>query len=475
MIPLFFFFTIITLLLVLRFLSKTSLLHILADTFRSFEDRLHVYQSFKVPHFNENFQENLLHRKVSLYLNSLQSLEDAQFTNLFTGRSKPNEILLSLDDQHPIDDTFLGSKVSWKRDNSEKKGFVLTLKKKDKRRILRPYLQHILSVCEETQREIRLYVNLETRESRRDGRWGSVPFNHPATMETVVLDAEVKKNVKSDLETFLKSKQYYHRLGRVWKRSYLLYGASGTGKTSFVAAMASFLCYDVYDIDLSRVSDEADLKTLLMQTTCRSLIVIDGLDRVFSEKSKAMGGGTGVSLPGLLNFMDGIVSCCEEERVMVFTVIDKSLINDQTVMRPGRIDVQVHFPLCDFSTFKVLANNYLGVKEHKLFVQIEEGFLNGPGLTPAHVGELMISNRASPTRALKSVITALEKSKIGSGQPVEEGLLARESAHTVREFKTLYGLLRIGSRRKEEPFDLSRAENEFQDHSVKRTRSVRIE
>ncbi|KAK4838316.1 hypothetical protein QYF36_012829 [Acer negundo] len=331
-------------------------------------------------------------------------------------------------------------RVSWKKDNSQKNVFVLTLKKKDKRWILRPYLLHILCVSdqiEETPKEIRLYLNLETRESRRNGRWTAVPFNHPATMETVVLDAEVeKKNVKSDLEMFLKSKQYYHRLGRVWKRSYLLYGAAGTGKSSFVAAMARFLCYDVYDIDLCIVSDEVDLKTLLMQTTCRSPIVVEGLDRVFSEKSRAVG------ISGLLDFMDDIVSCCGE---MVFTVIDKGLIDDQTVMRPGRIDVHVHFPLCDFSTFKVL-----GIKEHKLFVQIEEGFQNGPGLSPAQVGELMISNRASHTRALKSVITALENSKIGSDQPEFESSLGRESAHTFREFRKLYGLLRIG---REESFD----------------------
>ena len=36
------------------------------------------------------------------------------------------------------------------------------------------------------------------------------------------MDAELKNKVKSDLDQFLKSKQYYHRLGRVWKRSYLL-------------------------------------------------------------------------------------------------------------------------------------------------------------------------------------------------------------------------------------------------------------
>lgn len=345
--------------------------------------------------------------------------------------------------------------------------FVLRLRKKDKRRILRPYLQHVISVAseiEEKKKEIRLFMNLE------NGRWKSVPLTHPATMETVVLDADVKNKVRSDLDTFLKSKQYYHRLGRVWKRSYLLYGASGTGKSSFVAAMARFLCYDVYDIDLKTVSDDSDLRTLLLQTTRKSLILIEGLDRFLREGEKS----TAVSLPGIFNCMDGIISCCGEERLMVFTMNEKDQIEDQTVMRPGRIDVHIHFPLCDFSTFKILANNYLGLKEHKLFGQVEEGFQSGSNLSPAQIGELMISNRTSPTRALKSVISALQNSsnerraiENGPGQPVDDGLLCRESVHTVREFRKLYGLFRMGSRRKEEPpLDLGSIEKHGSRHET---------
>ncbi|XP_031258595.1 AAA-ATPase At2g46620-like [Pistacia vera] len=457
------FFTVIFFLFILRFLSKTSLFHILLNCFRSLEDCFHVYQSFKVPQLNQNFQENLLYRKVFTYLNSLTSLEDSEFTNLFTG-SKSNDITLNLDVNQTVHDTFLGARLTWNHQNGlSKTTLVLRLRKKDKRRILRPYLQHILSVAdeiEENMKEIRLYMNLES-QSQHNGRWRSIPFTHPATMETVVLDTEVKNKVKADLETFLKSKQYYHRLGRVWKRGYLLYGASGTGKSSFVAAMARFLCYDVYDIDLSRVSDDSDLKMLLLQTTSRSLILIEGLDKFLSEKSRA------VSLSGIFNFMDGIISCCGEERLMVFTMNDKDQIDDQALMRAGRIDVQIHFPLCDFSTFKILASNYLGVKDHKLFVQVEEGFQNGPSLSPAQIGELMISNRTSPTRALKSVINALQRlNETGPGQPVDERVLSGEGSQTVKEFKKLYGLLRIGSRRKQGPLDLSVAQKEGSRHEA---------
>ena len=39
--------------------------------------------------------------------------------------------------------------------------------------------------------------------------------------------------------------------------------------------MAKFLSYDVYDLDLGRVADGADLKALLLRTNPRSVIVDD--------------------------------------------------------------------------------------------------------------------------------------------------------------------------------------------------------
>ncbi|XP_047315666.1 AAA-ATPase At2g46620-like [Impatiens glandulifera] len=453
--------------LIRLFLYRTALSYVLKKWIHSIEDTVHVHQFFKVPEFNENEQQNQFYRKVLTYVNSLSSIEDSDYTCLFAGK-KSNDILLSLDDNQIVQDDFLGARVSWKNEVSRKSNicrtFVLRIKKKDKRRILRPYLQHIHTVSDEIEqrrREVNLFIN-----NRGLGRWSSVPFRHPSTIETVVMDSDLKSKVKSDLESFLKSKQYYHRLGRVWKKSYLLYGPSGTGKSSFVAAMAKFLSYDVYDVDLSRISDDSDLKKLLLQTTAKSLIVIEDLDRFLNEKSKS------VSLSGFLNFMDGILnSCSSDEKIMVFTMNFKDQI-DPAILRPGRIDVQIYFPLCDFNSFKHLANNYLGLKEHKLFPQVEEVFQNlTAGISPAEVCEIMIANRGSPSRAIKSVMTALQTNVVKSSatasvmgsrlvdcpSPVEDsgeqsGVFGKDIM-PVKEFRKLYGLWRSKTSKKIGPFD----------------------
>ncbi|GFY93523.1 P-loop containing nucleoside triphosphate hydrolases superfamily protein [Actinidia rufa] len=321
------------------------------------EDRVHVHQFFKVPELNENFQDNQFYRKVKTYVNSLASMEDSDFTNLFTGK-KSNDIVLCLDDNQTVHDEFLGARVSWTNEVGKGNGkgcsrtFVLRIKKKDKRRILRPYLQHIHTVSDEIEqrrREVKLYMNTQF-DHQTNGRWRSIPFTHPSTLDTIAMDSDLKNKVKSDLESFLKSKQYYHRLGRVWKRSYLLYGPSGTGKSSFVAAMAKFLSYDVYDVDLSRVSDNSDLTMLFITDD-------EQINRY--------------------------------EKVLVFTMNTKEQI-DPAILRPGRIDL-----------FRAQGPQVVSASR-------EEVFQSGATLSTAEIGEIMISNRGSPSRALKSVITALQ-------------------------------------------------------------------
>jgi len=78
--------------------------------------------------------------------------------------------------------------------------------------------------------------------------WGSMVFEHPSTFDTLAMGTKKKEEIKKDLIKFSKGKDYYAKIGKAWRRGYLLYGPPGTGKSSMIAAMASLLDYDVYDI-----------------------------------------------------------------------------------------------------------------------------------------------------------------------------------------------------------------------------------
>jgi len=87
------------------------------------------------------------------------------------------------------------------------------------------------------------------------------------------MGSKKKEDIKKDLIKFSKGKDYYAKIGKAWKRGYLLYGPPGTGKSTMIASIANFLDYDVYDLELTTVKDNSELRKLLIDTTAKSIIV----------------------------------------------------------------------------------------------------------------------------------------------------------------------------------------------------------
>ena len=108
--------------------------------------------------------------------------------------------------------------------------------------------------------------------------WTGVPFKHLSTFKSLALDPTLKDKIIRDMDRFRQGKEFHSRVGRPWKQGYLLYGPPGTGKSSLVAAMANYMKYNMYDLELTKVKENSKLSTLLIQTTNKSMIVIEDID-----------------------------------------------------------------------------------------------------------------------------------------------------------------------------------------------------
>ena len=80
---------------------------------------------------------------------------------------------------------------------------MLKIRKADKQRIIRPYLQHIHTLAyefDQRKRELKLYMNLEIQncDQNRSGRWRLISFTHPSTFEMIAMKVDLKSKVKSD-------------------------------------------------------------------------------------------------------------------------------------------------------------------------------------------------------------------------------------------------------------------------------------
>ncbi|XP_051143400.1 AAA-ATPase At5g57480-like [Andrographis paniculata] len=379
---------------------------------------------------------NELYNAVQIYLSSSASISGTRLS--LTRGLNSSAITFGLSNNDRLVDSFGGAAVEWEhvvtqRQNQtftwrplpeEKRGFTLRIKKKHKNLILNSYLDFVSDTAEELRRKSQdrlLFTN--SRGGSLDSRghpWESVPFKHPSTFDTLAMDPITKSEIISDLEDFVNGESFYQKTGRAWKRGYLLYGPPGTGKSSMIAAMANYLSYDIYDLELSEVSTNSELRKLLMKTTSKSIIVIEDIDCSvnLTNRRKAAGnrrsaaelaaedGGNAVTLSGLLNFTDGLWSCCGSERIFVFTTnhIEKL---DPALLRSGRMDLHIHMSYCSFPAVKILAKNYLGLEESELPEELQ-AVIGAAEMTPADVGEVLIRHRREKSGAVAELVKEMK-------------------------------------------------------------------
>ncbi|XP_031481847.1 AAA-ATPase At4g25835 [Nymphaea colorata] len=319
---------------------------------------------------------------------------------------------------------------SWRPHPDERRSFVLRIHKKHRPLFLTSYLDHIMEVssCIRRGSQERL-LHTHSRTGGIDSRgnpWESVPFKHPSTFDTLAMDPNLKSAIMADLRDFADGESFYSKTGRSWKRGYLLYGPPGTGKSSMIAAMANFLGYDVFDLELSEVRTNSDLRRLLMRTTSKSIVVIEDIDcsvSLVADRSPRRhnhyqhrrplpsaadddaASSNSVTLSGLLNFTDGLWSCCGSERLFVFTTnhIEKL---DPALLRCGRMDMHIHMGYCSFEALKILLRNYVGVEasDDERVAEMAK-VVDGARMTPADISEVLIRNRHDPGKALEELLT----------------------------------------------------------------------
>ncbi|KAL9229555.1 hypothetical protein vseg_005009 [Gypsophila vaccaria] len=327
------------------------------------------------------------------------------------------------------------------------KYFELSFDPDHKDRVFESYLPYILKSYDEmlqVKKDLLLF-SLDCGFVNPNG-WRSVKFQHPFTFEALAMEPESKRAVIDDLDRFLSRREFYKKVGRAWKRGYLLYGPPGTGKSSLIAAMANYLKFDIFDLQLSSVLNDAALRRLLLSTTNKSILVIEDIDcslGLADRKFQTLDGkgghyngsdmGSQISLSGLLNFIDGLWSTCGDERIFIFTTNHKEKL-DPALLRPGRMDMHIHMSYLTMSSFKVLASNYLSLSgdQHQLYGEIEE-LLEATDVTPAQVAEELIRSDSADV-ALSGLVAMLKDSKsknLRKWDYVEDGMAQASSGEDV--------------------------------------------
>lgn len=172
---------------------------------------------------------------------------------------------------------------------------------------------------------------------------------------------EEKETCLQQVDAFINKTGIYGTNKIPYRLNILLYGPPGSGKSSFIKALANYTQRSVINIDLSTVTDYLDLLRILHMkqifngsNSCyvplnKRIYILEDIDcQSNNVNNRANTNADNVAnttnapkkihLSGILNSLDGVVELKDTIIIMTTNHIDKL---DPALIRPGRINIRV--------------------------------------------------------------------------------------------------------------------------------------
>lgn len=184
-------------------------------------------------------------------------------------------------------------------------------------------------------------------------------------LSTVFLDPDIKAHFCRQIESFQSEQSWFKDRGLPWKKTFLLEGPPGSGKTSLIKSLASHYGFNLCIMNLNEISDHY-LEDALSSAPDRSFIVMEDFDDAVGDLKRShistiddcpkpllseVPQTTTVALihsnsspkkelkfltlSGLLNALDGLISL--DGKIIILTTNDISRL-DAALLRKGRVD-----------------------------------------------------------------------------------------------------------------------------------------
>ena len=259
-------------------------------------------------------------------------------------------------------------------------------------------------------------------------------FHTTRTFDNVFF--EQRQKVRNHMEFFMKRKDWYEDKGIPYTLGFMFHGGPGCGKTSSIKAIANTAHRHIINIHLSQIKTKAQLTHLFYNddihvhngTTVEKytipiherLYVIEDIDAmgdavlsrefkvpvVKKERSPEDAWAAAhkeddepevIDLSFLLNLLDGTLET--SGRIIAISSNYPERI-DKALIRPGRIDMIVHFKKCNREILREMATSFYD-REFEDWTTPELDYR----WSPAEVNQILFRNFGSPEDAIKELQT----------------------------------------------------------------------
>lgn len=278
-------------------------------------------------------------------------------------------------------------------------------------------------------------------------------FTTNRTFENVFFEQKV--NVKKRTQFFLKNRAWYDAKGIPYTLGFMYHGPPGTGKTSTIKAVANECRRHIVNVQLSEIKTKQQLQHLFFNDELHvyngtntekynipiseRLYVIEDIDAMGDTVLKrewkkpvpqiVKKDTTGdlfldsrltdredkepLDLSFLLNLLDGTLEA--NGRILIITTNFPERI-DKALIRPGRIDMIVHFKKC---SRPVLIEMIRSFYERTDIVIPDESSLEDKW-TPAEVNQILFRNFEDPDNAIRELLETTPENEFTDQKMTDE-------------------------------------------------------
>jgi chaperone BCS1 len=240
-------------------------------------------------------------------------------------------------------------------------------------------------------KEERKYINLYVYESYE--YWTYIGTQKKRSLDSIILNDEIKKSIINDINKFINDESLYDKLNIPYKRNYLFYGVPGTGKTSFVHAIASYINYDIYIAKLS--TKKKTFEDLVSKVKDNSVLLIEDIEHCFPTDLKDC---DKFEINDLLNMLDGI----SHKKIIIIMSANCVDRIPKKLLRPGRVDMKIEFTYCKKPEIIKLFNRFCPDEDADKFYNTVKHI---PILTPAILQEFLF--RKNPEERTIKILNEL--------------------------------------------------------------------
>jgi len=173
------------------------------------------------------------------------------------------------------------------------------------------------------------------------GNWSLYNKIEHRKIDTIYISQEIKSKLLEDITTFINNESEYNKFGIPYKKTFLLTGIPGSGKTSLIKSICNYFSMNLSILSVQKNFDNSALLNSIKRIEDDTILLIEDVDSFFEKR-------TGVDAPSItfsqfINVLDGVLY---KHGIITFLTTNHPERLDSALLRIGRVDkiIRIDYP-----------------------------------------------------------------------------------------------------------------------------------